>query len=321
MAIKPKTFPHNLKFILFAIILFVSSIVLFGQDSTTTAEKGITGDDVFTYVIAIGYLLGILILLPWILYTNAKEKLTPVDPANYDVSGLRLNEEERNKQAHEILIAIENKLTSINQDGEDLVTITKGSQARFMKKSIEYIKQFLMPTDPEIIDRMNEFIAVYEDRTKRFFTGSKWVIIAAVGMAAFMVYVSGFSSFIVIHGLGTIFYILSSRTPLYILEKRMDRFSGGGMISALFSGLFIGAGAKHYNVYSDGRRERDYSSEFTGGAIFLLIIFVVAMFVAFLVAVFGVLNFVLNYSNNALIPGNLQTWYDKNFIVNPNQEV
>ena len=88
---------------------------------------------------------------------------------------------------------------------------------------------------------------------------------------------------------------------------------GSGMIAALFSGLFIGSAAKHYKVYSDGRKERDYESEFSGGIIFLLIIFIVALFLGFLIALLGVINFIINYSNNAIIPGKLENWYQKNF--------
>ena len=183
-----------------------------------------------------------------------------------------------------------------------------------MKKGIEYIQQNLQPTDPDIIARMNEYITVYEDRTKRVFTGSKWIIISAVGLAALFVWTGGITSFLFIHTLGIVFYILSSRTPMYILEKRMNLFGGGGsIVGAIFGGLFIGAGAKHYNVYSDGRKERDYSSEFTGGAVYFFLIVIVAMFMGFMAAALGVVNFLMNYMNNALIPGKPESWYEKTF--------
>ncbi len=108
---------------------------------------------------------------------------------------------------------------------------------------------------------------------------------------------------------------MSSHTPLYLLEKRMKMLGnfGGVLVGSIVSGLFVGAGAKHYNVYSDGRKERDYSSELTGGAVYFLILAVIAMILGFLAAALGVVNFLMNYMNNALIPTKLESWYEKEF--------
>ena len=306
--------------ILTLVLLILSSLILFaqGDPNVTESESSI---DWFQVIVTIGYLGGVFVLFPWVIYTNLKEKLF-VDETEYTVDSLSnndLSEDERNNRATMILNEIENKLTPITDEksGEELKTITKGSQARFIKRSIEYIQQNLKPTESDIMARVNEIIAVYEDRTKRFFTGSKWIIGFAVGVGSFLLYQTGISTFIFIHFTGVAFYIMSSRTPLYLLEKRMELFGNlGGVIGSIVSGLFIGAGAKHYNVYSDGRKERDYSSELTGGAVYFLIIAVVAMFLGFLVAVLGVVNFFINYMNNALIPTKLETWYEENFVNN-----
>lgn len=302
------------------VLLFIfmgSGSLLIAQEVASTApDSGLSGGDIFEFLLVAGYIVGVFVLLPWVIYTNMKEKLTVMDTGSTGgaVPDSGLSEDERNNRAAMILDEIEKKLTPFEEEGKDLVTITKGSQARFIKKGIEYIQQNLQPTDPEIISRMNEFIAVYEDRTKRVFTGSKWIIGCAVGLGIFMVYMGGISTFIFIHTLGIVFYILSSRTPMYILEKRMNLFGGGGAIAgSIFGGLFIGAGAKHYNIYSDGRKERDYSSEFTGGAVYFLLIAVVAMFMGFMAAALGVVNFLMNYMNNALIPGKPESWYEKTF--------
>ncbi|MCD4692864.1 MAG: hypothetical protein K8R79_08120 [Calditrichales bacterium] len=302
------------------VLLFIfmgSGSLLIAQEVASTApDSGLSGGDIFEFLLVAGYIVGVFVLLPWVIYTNMKEKLTVMDTGSTGgaVPDSGLSEDERNNRAAMILDEIEKKLTPFEEEGEDLVTITKGSQARFIKRGIEYIQQKLQPTDPKIIARMNEFITVYEDRTKRVFTGSKWIIGCAVGLGIFMVYIGGISTFIFIHTLGIVFYILSSRTPMYILEKRMNLFGGGGsIVGAIFGGLFIGAGAKHYNIYSDGRKERDYSSEFTGGAVYFLLIAVVAMFMGFMAAALGVVNFLMNYMNNALIPGKPESWYEKTF--------
>ncbi len=318
---EPKRFTATYFSFFVIFFLFAGSGLLFAvQDAAKAAtDSGLSGGDVFEFLLVAGYIVGVFVLLPWVIYTNTKEKLSVMDAGS--AAGIQpdasLTEEERNKQALMILEEIEQKLTPYQEDEQDMITITKGSQARFMKKGIDYIQQNLVPTDPDIIERVNEFIAIYENRTKRVFTGSKWIIISAVGLAALFVWTGGITSFLFIHILGIVFYILSSRTPMYLLEKRLNMFGGGGsFIGSIFGGLFIGAGAKHYNVYADGRKERDYSSEFTGGAAYFLIIVVAALFLGFMAAALGVVNFLMNYMNNALIPSSPKSWYEKTFATN-----
>ncbi|MBT7091721.1 MAG: hypothetical protein HN936_00650, partial [Bacteroidetes bacterium] len=163
---------------------------------------------------------------------------------------------------------------------------------------------------------IEELTLVYNERAKRAFTGSKWIIICSAGIGVLFAVTGGITTFLFLHLLGLLFYILSSRTPIYVLEKRMDLFGswGGGMVSAIFEGLFVGAATKHYNVYSDGRRERDHSSEFLGGMAYFLIGFVIAMFLGVLAAVLGVVNFFLNYSTSYHMPfKSLDSWYTKEF--------
>lgn len=297
-------------------MLFLIPGALLAQEAAVkAAESGISGGDIFEFLVIAGYLGGVFVLLPWVIYTNTHEGLA----SQTELPGLVESDpgaEQRNEQAVKILEEIEQRLTSCQVDGEQLLTITKGSQARFVKRGLDYIRQRLMPIDEALEARVNEFADMYAERSKRIFTGSKWVIGCAVGIGAFLVYQVGFSTFILIHTLGVVFYILSSRTPLYVLEKRGSLFGGGStMIGALVGGLFLGAGAKHYNVYSDGTRERDHSSEFTGGMVFFLLLAVLAMFLGFLAAALGVVNFLLNYMNNALIPTSHDAWYNKSFSV------
>jgi len=302
--------------------LFIDSSSLFAvQDSTANAaEQGISFGDVFEWILVFGYLAGVFVLLPWVVYTNLKEGLGTADAGSIGDAApdAGLTEEQRNSRALSILEKIEEKLTPFEEDGQQFSTITKGSQARFIKHGIDYITQNLQPADSGIIERINEIVEMYSERTKRVFTGSKWVIGCAIALPAFMWYTTGFNNFIIIQTLGLVFYFLSSRTPMYILEKRIERFGsfGGVFIGSLFSGLFIGAGTKHYKVYSDGRKERDHESELTGGMVFFLIIFLAAMILGFMVAALGVVNFLMNYMNNALIPAKPEAWYEKTFAAN-----
>jgi hypothetical protein len=310
--------PYFFLFLLAVLFLLLDST--FAQtvtDTTAAAAKHSRGGaSIFDIVIVTGYLLGVFILLPWVVYTNMKEGLSLFEPQNMaaGASATQLSEDERNSISARILEEIEGKLTPMQDEGEAKITITKGSQARFTRRGIDYITKNLVPTDPQIIERVNEIVALYNDRTKRVFTGSKWIIGCSVGLGLFFLYMMGIKTFIFIHALGIVFYILSSRTPIYLLEKRMNLFGrfGGTFVASIFTGLFVGAGTKYYKVYSDGHRERDYDSELTSGFAVLMIMLVIAMILGFLAAALGVVNFLMNYMNNAMLPVKPESWYQKN---------
>ncbi len=133
-----------------------------------------------------------------------------------------------------------------------------------------------------------------------------------------MLYMVGFTTFLIIHVIGIAFYIMSSRVPVYLFEKRINRFSRKGIIGGLMGGLFIGMGAKHYKKYSDGTVERDYDSELSGGALMIVLLVVAAMILGFLAAALGVVNFIMNYTNNSVMPQKPEKWYEKHFIMQKN---
>ncbi|MCF6268304.1 MAG: hypothetical protein L3J41_01175 [Melioribacteraceae bacterium] len=304
------------KFLFIIGFLILSSIALLAQAEPEVAKTE-SSIDWLELIMIVGYLGGVFVLFPWVVYTNLKEKLFTVE-LNYTEDSLlnsKLSVDERNNRARAILEEIENKLSPFHDEesGEELKTITKGSQARFIKRGVEHIQQNLKPTDTEVINRMNEIIQVYEDRTKRIFTGSKWVLGAAIAIGALFIYQMGISVFIVIHIIGILFYYMSSRVPVYIFEKRTRLFGRLGFLGTILSGLAMSANTKHYAIYSDGTKKRDYESEATGGIIVLFATIVISLFLGFLAAALGVVNFLMNYMNNALIPTNLNKWYDEKF--------
>jgi len=288
----------------------------------TTPAKREKSIDWFSLIVAGSYLLGVVVLLPLVVYTNVNEKIiSEGDPES-------LSEDDRNDRSAEILEAIEDQLTPFeDDDGNSMITITKGSQARFMKYGLDYINKHLCPTDPELIDRVEEFTQVYHDRADRHFTGSKWILGAALGLVVLMGVIDIsmlWSSFMIIHALGIVFYVLSSRTPKYVLEKRMENFGSRklGIMGAVFAGLFAGFSTRHYVSVNGGAYQRDWESEGNSSIILLFIILVVALFVAFLVAFMGILNFVLNYSTSFLSPLNSpEKWYTKNFGENADERL
>ncbi len=166
-----------------------------------------------------------------------------------------------------------------------------------------------------MIARINEFSEVYADRAKRAFTGSKWVIACSAGVGALFLYSAGISTFIFIHFLGLLFYILSSRTAFYTIEKRMERFGGGsGVLGSIMTGLFLGNGVKHYIRDSSGYRRRDWETEGQMAIIGLVIMIFVALLLGFFTAFLGVINTFLNYSTSFVIPfKSNDDWFERNF--------
>ncbi len=293
---------------LFAVNVFAQSA------NGDTQGSGIEWDQL---LLVIGYLGGIFILLPIVIYTNTNETIT--QPDNIDRSDTEyvagLSEEERNQKAQEILDRIEEILTPVETDaGENFVTITKGSQAKFIKRGLDYINKKLIPTNEAVKERVEEFTEVYNNRSKRIFTGSKFVIFAAiaVGIIPFLSG-SGFTTFIIIHALGIIFYVLASRTPEYTLEKRA-KFIKGSFLSGILSGLFLGEGTKYYKRSGGGFWRRDWETEGMMAIIKIFLMLIVIIFLGFFASLLGIVNFFLNYSTSLFLPfKTLNKWYAINF--------
>jgi len=306
-------------FVVFA-LFFISSFSIYAQTEPATQSSG-GGIDWFQVIIVTGYLLGVFILLPIVIYTNMKEKLFSPNAENSESVQIieNLSEEERNNRAISILEKIEEKLTPFTADnGENMITITSGKQAKFVKEGLDYINVHLVPTNLDAIARAEEFAAVYADRTQRAFTGSNWVIGCSLGVGILVFMMAGISTFIFIHFLGLVFYVLASRTTMYTLEKRMKYFGrSGGIIGSILSGLFVGNGVKYYVKNSSGYVKRDWETEGQMAIFGLVLLFIAAMILGFFAAFLGVINALLNYSTSYLLPFKPKVdWFETNFALN-----
>jgi len=304
----------------FVVVLFLlgSCLTIYAQAAEPVEPSSSGGIDWSQVIFVTGYLLGVFILLPIVIFTNLKEKLFSSNSDEIQIID-NLSQEERNKRAISILEKIESKMTSfIADNGENMVTITTGKQAKFIKQGLDYINKNLAPSDPEIIARVNEFSVVYADRTQRAFTGSYWVIASSIGVAVLLYSTGGISTFLFIHLFGVIFYFLSSRSTMYTIEKRMKIFGGlGGFIGGIMSGLLIGNGTKYYLKYSDGSKKRDWETEGNMAIISLALLVIIAMILGFFAAVLGVVNSLLNYSTSYLLPfKSKEDWFEKNIALN-----
>lgn len=291
------------------------------QDTSVDAEKPKRekSTDWFSLIIAIGYLLGVFVLLPIVIYTNHHERILNSSDHPEKMAVENITEEERNQKAAELLEKVEAKMGRFTseEDGEEYITVTSGAQSRYTKFGLDYINMHLDPTDEDIKTRVAELTEVYNKRTERKFTGSKYIIGAAIGVVVLMGIIDWhmlFSFFMLLHVAGLIFYYLSSRTPLYALEKRLKTFGAKnlGIVGGVMAGLFAGFGAKSYVSRNGGAWERDYETEGSNSMVLLLIIVFVALIIAFMVALFGIINFIINYSTSFILPNqNAKKWYGK----------
>ena len=306
------------------------SAMLGDSDSTTpvTTDSDIAEDssgmiptrggriDWFQLIFEIGYIVGVFVVFPLIVITNICERLSVPNPEKQGIlqSTSVLDEDERNFRASIVLRKIEEMLTlSKDKDDNEWLTITKGSQARFLKHGLDYINKVLVPTDIELVKRTIEFNEVYKDRVKRIFTGSGWIITCSVLTGGIFYLSGGISSFLILHLVALISYIMASRPTSYAFLKRMERTGGHrGLISAVMSSLFMGSGEKHYVSVNGGAWERDHESEFASGIFGLLITFVVAMLLGFFTGFIAIINFLLNYSTSIMLPfSSGESWFKK----------
>ncbi|MGE5313756.1 MAG: hypothetical protein ACM3Q4_03585 [Acidobacteriota bacterium] len=304
----------NVPSLLVCLLLLSSAAIAAGNSTSESSGHGID----WMQILFVGsYLGGVFILLPIVIYTNLTSRLFVPDADHRGQVRLLegVGEAERNAQAERILERIGEQLTPFTSDsGERLITITKGKQAKFMKRGLDFINKRLSPTDPAVLERMKEFEGVYKDRAGRAFTGSYWIIACGAGVGALFL-AGGISTFVVIHFLGLLFYILSSRTTMYDLEKRMKLFRGGaGIIGGIMTALLVGDGTKYYVKTGDGPWKRDWETEGNMAIAGLLILFFVAMVLGVLSVVLGVINFFINYSTSFLLPiGSDDKWYEEQF--------
>lgn len=259
-------------------------------------------------VFAGSILIGVFALFPIVVYTNLHEKLVDVEANPEKRKPIHDSLENREQHAVEILNKIEESLTPyVDENGEELITITKGKQARLMKRGLDYINIYLVPEEEAIKERVAEFTTVYIDRTERIYSGSNWILGCAIGLLVFMGLVDTsilLSSFALIHVVGILFYYTASRVPKYILDKRLKRFGSNrkGFVGLIISTLFAGAAVKHYVSVNGGAWERDYESEGMSSILFIFLALMAALFIGFFIALFGILNFLMNYITNFILP-------------------
>lgn len=185
--------------------------------------------------------------------------------------------------------------TVIEKTGDD--EFRKPTKMKQIKQSAFLIDQVIamQPTDEAVIERLNALTDVINSGEERHFDGSKKLVWLGVIVGILMYWMMGVGmmvSTLVATGL----YIVASRTPQFLIDKRALR-GGGNIHNGIFAGLFgLLAGAQTVRTiykFNDGHKE--YSDDHSQHWIALAITGVVMFVLAMMMTVWVFLNYLRNY--------------------------
>jgi hypothetical protein len=193
--------------------------------------------------------------------------------------------------------------TYTDEKGEEFIRPYK---KKHLKETAAILKsvQELLPTDPLVLERLNEVGYYTNSMAKRKFAGSiPLIIVASIALLLLTLIIGGpffpalFSSWWLIASI--IFYIFASRAPQYLINKRLDYYSGRNITSSFIAGflsIFTSTPSTETveYTYTSGRKET--VEELNWGKVFIFVIMAtVFLFMGMAIHVFGLLNFLRNY--------------------------
>lgn len=186
---------------------------------------------------------------------------------------------------------------SIDEQTEDGNELRKPKKMRQIKVSAMFIDQAiaLQPTEQDIIDRINELTEVINSNEKRYFDGSKPLVWLGIIVGILFGFIMGWGA-ATLTLISTGCYVLASRTPAFLIEKRAKRGGGNihnGMIAGIF-GMIAGAQTiRTITTYSDGHKEYsdDHSQHWIAWILGLCLLVAIAAFMA----LWALINYLRNY--------------------------
>lgn len=173
----------------------------------------------------------------------------------------------------------------------------KPTKMKQIKASVLLLDQVIAmkPTDVDIVDRLNELVEVINSGEERHFDGSKKLIFAGI-LAGILTYWMMDLGVCLSLLFATALYILASRTPQFLIDKRTAR-GGGNIHNGIFAGVFaMLAGAQTVRtIYKHNDGSKSYSDDHSQTWIALAIGFVVIMMLGMMMMFWAFLNYIRNY--------------------------
>lgn len=180
-----------------------------------------------------------------------------------------------------------------NDEGEELRKPTKMKQVKASSMLLDQAIA-LQPTDKDMIDNINELADVINSNEERYFDGSK--PLAWLGGIVGIIFFFISPQFGIITLISTGAYILSSRTPVFLIEKRQKR-GGGNIHNGIIAGVFgMIAGAQTVRTvykYSDGHKE--YEDDNSQHWIAWILGLAILVCIAATMALWAMINYLRNY--------------------------
>lgn len=280
--------------------------VLFDQvEYTNTAiklsnkESNNIGDTILSILIILVY-VGIIAHMIYVYFKGNRYKEI------YTLDGMTAKRTEENKPSemteeeyNQCVNLLEDAfavwtIQSQTENGEEIRKPTKMKQIKASSLLIDQAIA-LRPTDQEVIDRINELTDVINSNEKRYFDGSKALVWLGVIVGILLGFVMG-PGVSILTLISTGCYILASRTPAFLVEKRANRGGGNihnGMIAGIF-GMIAGAQTvRTITTYSDGHKEYedDNSQHWIAWILGLCLLVAIALFMA----LWAIINYLRNY--------------------------
>lgn len=181
-----------------------------------------------------------------------------------------------------------------DDNGNELRKPTKMKQIKSSALLIDKVIA-MQPTEDDLVARLNDLTAVVNSNEKRYFDGSKPLVWLGFIVGIVLCFVMGPGV-----GVNTIvatgIYIIASRTPMFLIEKRSKR-GGGNIHNSFIAGIFaMIAGAqtvRTITTYSDGHKEVDDDHSEHWIALFFGLVLLIA--IAIFMFLWAILNYLRNY--------------------------
>ncbi len=281
-------------------------------DTVSDTETGLSFGDFLNELVA--FIVGLLVLLVplgmivHMLYINWKtmmlKKILTVEHFTAKRVKKELPEQMTDTEindGHRLLDTAYNELTvlEVDENGNEFRKPGKMKELLRAQRKVEEVGK-LMPTDPEVLERYNQFREFLYDYLRRSFFAS-WKLIVLCLLVAIGIsftdhggFWNGFFTLGALFWMPAIVYYISSQVPQYMIDKKNDRGGGNGWFSTALVALGLGVLGSGYTVrttYSDGSTSDDHSGHWIALFLGLLVLFAVAL----TIYIWATINYLRNY--------------------------
>jgi hypothetical protein len=257
----------------------------------------------------IGVVLLFILILTHIIFKLIFQKyFRPISLDNIIIQRLKKGKSERsdeseNQLAWEYLDDVFNSWAEVSeQDGEVFKSPTSNKMLVASKRKLNQVIE-IGSTDKDVIGRINEIGSVLNSNAKRVFSGSRLLVISTILVScllAFFFRAKDESFFIALLNLywiwsGLGLYILSSFSPAFLIDKRIEKVGNYKIKSVLlaFLAALVLSGPTYYQII----HYRDETSSLVSdvGIFGLLVILEVVLAAGYFIFFFALLNYLRNF--------------------------